>query len=70
MTPTGSRNAQEVAHAAPKMVKSIDKSIKDHLAAHHEQTDDQKMLTKKHNDEKLASTLLIVGPGLIAHHFW
>ena len=69
MTPTESSSAQEVAHAAPKMVKSIDKSIKDHLAAHHEQTDDQKMLTKKH-DEKLASTLLIVGPGLIAHHFW
>ena len=29
-----------------------------------------KMLTKKHNDEKLAITLLIVGTGLIAYHFW
>ena len=29
-----------------------------------------KMLTKKHNDEKLAITLLIVGAGLIAFHFW
>ena len=29
-----------------------------------------KMLTEKHNDEKLAITLLIVGSGLIAYHFW
>ena len=29
-----------------------------------------KMLTEKHNDEKLAITLLIVGTGLIAYHFW
>ena len=29
-----------------------------------------KMLTEKHNDEKLAITLLIVGGGLIANHFW
>ena len=29
-----------------------------------------KMLTEKHNDDKLAITLLIVGTGLIAYHFW
>ena len=29
-----------------------------------------KMLTTKHNDEKLAIALLIVGTGLIAYHFW
>ena len=29
-----------------------------------------KMLTEKPNDEKLAITLLIVGTGLIANHFW
>ena len=29
-----------------------------------------KMLTEKHNDGKLAITLLIVGTGLIAYHFW
>ena len=29
---------------------------------------DLKMLTRKHNDEKLAITLLIVGGGLIAYH--
>ena len=29
-----------------------------------------KMFTEKHNDEKLAITLLIVGTGLIAYHFW
>ena len=25
---------------------------------------------ERHNDEKLAITLLIVGTGLIAYHFW
>ena len=29
-----------------------------------------KKLTEKHNDEKLAITLLIVRTGLIAQHFW
>ena len=29
-----------------------------------------KMLTEKHNDEKLVITLLIVGVGLIVHHSW
>ena len=28
-----------------------------------------RMLTEKHNDEKLAITILIVGAGLIAYHF-
>ena len=29
-----------------------------------------KMLTEKHNDEKLAITNLTVGAGLVAYHFW
>ena len=29
-----------------------------------------KMLTERHNDEKLAITLVIAGTGLIAYHFW
>ena len=29
-----------------------------------------KMLTKKHNDEKIFAVLLIVGSELIAYHFW
>ena len=29
-----------------------------------------KMLIERYNDEKLAITLLIVGTGLIAYHFW
>ena len=29
-----------------------------------------KMLIEKHNDDKLAITLLIVGTSLIAYHFW
>ena len=32
--------------------------------------DNPKMLTRKHNEEKLVITLLIVGAGLIAYHFW
>ena len=30
---------------------------------------DLKMLTEKHNDEKLAITFLIVGPGLFSYHW-
>ena len=29
-----------------------------------------KMLNERHNDEKIAITLLIVETGLIAYHFW
>ena len=29
-----------------------------------------KMLTEKHNDEKLGITILIMGAGLIAYNFW
>ena len=32
--------------------------------------DSQEMLTEKHNNEKLAITLLIVGVELIDYHFW
>ena len=49
------------------MMKSTDKLVKDHLAA---QYDNPKMLTEKHNGEKLYITLLIVGAGLISYHFW
>ena len=31
---------------------------------------DLKILTEEHNDEKLAIKMLIVGAGLIVHHFW
>ena len=31
---------------------------------------DLKMLAEKHKDEKLAITILVVGAGLIAYHFW
>ena len=29
-----------------------------------------RILTEKHNDQKLPKTILIVGAGLIACHFW
>ena len=45
----------------------MDKPVKDNLAAQH---DNPKMLTEKHNDEKLAITFFIVGAGLMAYHFW
>ena len=55
----------------PEPVKAKDntpmkkKTVKeDHLM------DKSIMLTEQHNDEKLAITLLIVGAGLIAYHFW
>ena len=39
-------------------------------AVQHDPPHNLKMLTEKHNDEKLAITILIVGTGLIAYHFW
>ena len=39
-------------------------------AAQHDAPDNLTMLTEKHNNEKPAITLLIVGTGLIAYHFW
>ena len=35
-----------------------------------EGTHNLRILTEKHDDEKLAITLLIVGTGLIVYHFW
>ena len=47
----------------PKVVASADQ---------HETTisHNLKMLTEKHNDEKLAITFLIIARGLIAYQFW
>ena len=39
-------------------------------AVQHDPPHNLKMLTEKHNDVKLAITVLIVGAGLIAYHFW
>ena len=67
LTPPEFGKAEDVTYDAPKLMKGMDKPVKDHLEAQH---DNPKMLTEKHNDEKLAITLLIVGSGLIAYHFW
>ena len=49
-------------------MKNTDKQpVKEHPVAH---DDNSRMLAKKHNDEKLAVTLLILGTGLIVYHFW
>ena len=48
-------------------LKIVNKIIKNYPAVQH---DNPKMLTKKHNGEKLVITILIVGGGLIAYHFW
>ena len=55
---------------AERTAQKIDNTIKDYLAIQHEQLDSPKMLAEKHNDEKLAITVLILGAGLIAYHFW
>ena len=67
MIPLELGKAEVVAHDAPKMMKSTDKPVKDHLAAQHV---NPKMLAEKHNVDKLATKFLIVGAGLIAYHFW
>ena len=62
MTPPEPGKAQGLV---PKTLKALGKPIKDHLVAQHEEINNQKMLAEKHNEEKLAITLLIVGTG-----FW
>ena len=39
----------------------MNKPIKDCFAAQHEQANNPKLLAKKHNDEKVAIIILIVG---------
>ena len=60
LSPPEPSKAAGVAHAAPKihLMKSTDKSVKDHLTVQH---DNPKMLGEKHNDAELAITFLIVG---------
>ena len=70
LTPTELGRAEGMAHDAPKMMKSTDKPVKGNLAAQH---CNPKMLVEKHGYDKLAIslvTLLMIGTGLIAHHFW
>ena len=50
----------------PKTVISADRHEPAEITIPH----NLKMLIERYNDEKLAITLLIVGTGLIAYHFW
>ena len=50
----------------PKAVISADRHEPIEITIPH----NLKILTKRRYDEKLAITLLIVGTGLIAYHFW
>ena len=59
--------ARGVAHKRVIIEKGTDEPAKDRLAIQHENL---KMLTEKHNDDKIAIRFLIVGAGLIAYHFW
>ena len=67
-------NRVEVYHkkfrlaASPEIhsMKSLDQPIIQTILP----TDNQKMLAEKHNDEKLAITLLIMVIGLTNYHFW
>ena len=49
----------------PKTVISADRQEPAEITIPH----NLKILTERHNDEKLAIPLLIVGTGLIAYHF-
>lgn len=59
--------AQLETHTAFKihLTKTSDKPIKDA-----KNIDNQKALAKKHNDKKLATTILSVETGLTAYHIW
>ena len=58
--------AGDVKHDA-SMKNANKQPVKKHPMA---EDDNLRMLTEKHNDEKLAITFLIVWAGLIAYHFW
>ena len=64
VTSPGLDRVEGAAHAAHKinLMKSTYKPIKE--------TNNQRMLAEKHNNKKLAITILIVGAGLVAFHFW
>ena len=66
--PMTSREPGRPEDTAPTMDKPI-KPIKDPLAAQQDQTNNQRALTEKHNDEKLTITILIVRSVLVAYHF-
>ena len=59
------KDRKKLAVAMPDVPKKMVIS-----AVQHDQLHNVKMRTERHNDEKLAITLLIVGTGLIAYHFW
>ena len=48
----------------------MEEPIKDPPVVQYEQTDNSEMVAEMHYDETLAITLLIVGSGLTAYHFW
>ena len=55
-----------VVHKRVTIGKGTDEPVKERLATHDENL---KLLTEKHNDDKLAIAFLIVGAGLIPYHF-
>ena len=59
------KDRKKMAVAMPDVPKKVVIS-----AVQHDQLHNVKMLTKRHNDEKLAIILLVVGIGLIAYHIW
>ena len=65
MVQTEITNSDHKKLTPPDVFKKIGTS-----AAQQDPPHNLKILTKKNNDEKLIITLLIVGTGLIAYHFW
>ena len=59
------RGHKKLPVANPDVPKNIVISAVQHNPPHN-----LKILTEKHNDEKIAIMILIVGAGLISYHFW
>ena len=65
MKTVSNRDINKDCKKLPVIVPDVPKKSVIPAARHH-----LKMLTEKHNDEKLAIAFLILGGGLIAYHFW
>ena len=63
------RDHKKLPVAPPVVPKTVASAVR-HDPVGGKRSHNLKTLTEKRNDEKLTITLLIVGAGLIAYHFW
>ena len=64
------RDHKKLPLVKPDLPKKIVIPANRHDPAGATRSHNLKMLTEKHNDERLAITLLILVAGLLAYHFW